>query len=475
VKRGRVAVVGGGLGGLAAAGRLARAGHQVTLYELEATLGGKAQQLHAGRTVLDAGPTLLTLPRLVEETFAALGASELLPRVHELPAHCTYRWADGRRFTAHRAPEATAASVAQLSAEDAPRVAGFYREAADIFEAAGAPYLEAPFTGYAGFMARVLRRGVGAVARGLQLSTLDALARRHFHSPELQQFVGRFATYAGASPYRASAAFALLAHLEVAEGVHHVQGGLGALVGALDTAIRRLGVEVRLSTRAGFRRGRRGLTAGPAGEEAEVDAVVVNADPLASLGRAGEPLAMSGYVLLLETAVRAPLPHHSVCFSEDYRREFADIFSGRVPDAPTLYVCHPAATDATMAAPGTSGLSLLANVPATAGAEDWSAHAARLRGLCCALLERTWPELRGKLRVLGERTPADFLRQGAPGGSLYGFLPHGRLGPFRRPKLRGGPGVVFAGGGTHPGGGVPMVLLSARFAAQLLLARELRA
>jgi 1-hydroxycarotenoid 3,4-desaturase len=470
-----VAVVGGGLAGLAAAGRLARAGHRVTLYELDAALGGKAQQLRAGGTVLDTGPTLLTLPRLVEETFAALGASELLPRLLELPTHCSYAWEDGGCLLAHRAPEATAASVAQLCPEDAPRVAGFYREAAAIYRAAGAPYLEAPYTGLAGFFARVLRRGVGAALRGLRLGTLDALARRHFHSPQLQQFVGRFATYAGASPYRASAAFALIAHLEVAEGVHHVEGGMGALVGALHTAIRRLGVEVRLSTPAGFRRTAHGLLAGPPGEEAEVDAVVVNADPLASLGRRGVPLAMSGYVLLLEVPERLRRPHHSVLFSSDARGEFEEIFSGRLPAAPTLYVCHPADTDASMAAPGTSGLSLLANVPALAPGEAWSGQAARLRSLCCRLLERHWPEVRGKLRVLGERTPADFSRQGAPGGSLYGYVPHGRLGPFRRPPQRGGRGVVFAGGGTHPGGGVPLVLLSARFAAQLLLARELRA
>ncbi|HXX30448.1 MAG TPA: phytoene desaturase, partial [Myxococcaceae bacterium] len=97
------------------------------------------------------------------------------------------------------------------------------------------------------------------------------------------------------------------------------------------------------------------------------------------------------------------------------------------------------------------------------------------RDTCLRLLERNWPSLRGRLRVLGERTPLDFARQGAPGGSLYGHLPHGRLGAFRRPRLRAGPGVVFAGGGTHPGGGVPMVMLSGRFASELLLREELAA
>ena len=74
-----------------------------------------------------------------------------------------------------------------------------------------------------------------------------------------------------------------------------------------------------------------------------------------------------------------------------------------------------------------------------------------------------------RLEVLAERTPADLARQGAPGGSIYGFLPHGRFGPFRRPKLRGdSPGLFFTGGGTHPGGGVPLVMLSGRFSARLV-------
>jgi 1-hydroxycarotenoid 3,4-desaturase len=472
MKAKRVAVVGGGIAGLTAAGVLARAGHAVTLYEQDTALGGKAQQLRQGGTVLDTGPTLLTLPRTVEETFRALGALDLLPRFFELPVQCTYGWPDGRRLVVHRDISATEASVRTLCPEDAPHVRGFYAEAAEIFEAAGAPYLEAPFDGLSGFLGRVLRRGARAAVRGARLGTLDGFARKHFASAELQQFVGRFATYAGASPYRASAAFALLPHLEVAEGVHHVEGGMGALVSGLETAVRRLGVDVQLGVRAAFGATSRGPVAGPLAELGPVDAVVVNTDPLASVGRAGEALAMSGYVLLLEASVRASLPHHSVLFSADARGEFEDIFAGRVPAAPTVYVCHPAATDASMAAPGTSGLFVMVNVPARRDAEG-TVQTGDLRAALLALLQRTWPELAGKLRVLGERTPADFARQGAPGGSLYGFLPHGRLGPFRRPRPRGPAGVVFAGGGTYPGGGVPLVMLSGRFAAELLLRREL--
>jgi phytoene desaturase len=464
----RVAVVGGGIGGLVAAGLLARAGSRVVLYEQEARLGGKAQQLRAGATVLDTGPTLLTLPALVRETFAALGAEDLLPRFIALSPQCEYRWEGGSGFVVHPDLGATRASVEEMAPGEARGVDGFYAAAAAIHRAAGEPYLEAPFEGMGNFLARVVRRGPAAVLQGLQLSTLHALAARHFRDPRLQQFVGRFATYTGASPYQASAAFALIPHLERVEGVHHVEGGLGALVTALDAAVRRLGVDIRLGTRGAWRQSGASWRAGPPGDEVPVDAVVVNADPLGASGVSGGPLAMSGYVLLLQAHVRSRLLHHTVAFSRDDRREFEAIFSGRVPSDPTVYVCHPAASDPGMAAPDTSGLFVMVNVPPMG--EAFLPHAEALRARCLAVVEALDPSLRGRVRLLGERTPVDFQRQGAPGGSLYGFLPHGRFGPFRRPRSRAARGLVYAGGGTHPGGGVPMVMLSGRFAAMQVAA-----
>jgi phytoene desaturase len=464
----RVAVVGGGIGGLVAAGLLARGGRHVVLYEQELRLGGKAQQLRTGATVLDTGPTLLTLPGLVRETFAALGAEDVLPRFVPLSPQCEYRWEDGSGFVVHPELAATRASVEQMAPGEARGVDGFYAAAAAIHRAAGEPYLEAPFEGMAGFLARVVRRGPSAVLQGLQMSTLHGLAARHFSDRRLRQFVGRFATYTGASPYQASAAFALIPHLERVQGVHHVEGGVGALVTALETAVRRLGVEIRLGTPGAWQQRGESWRAGPPGDEGPVDAVVVNADPLGASGISGGPLAMSGYVLLLEAPVRSRLLHHTVAFSRDDRREFEEIFSGRVPTDPTVYVCHPAASDPGMAAPGTSGLFVMANVPPMG--EAFLRHGEALRARCVAVVEALDPSLRGRLRLLGERTPVDFQRQGAPGGSIYGFLPHGRFGPFRRPRSRAAPGLVYAGGGTHPGGGVPMVMLSGRFAAMQVAA-----
>ncbi|MBL9037610.1 MAG: phytoene desaturase [Archangium sp.] len=475
MKTKRVAVIGGGLGGLTAAGELSRAGHHVTLFERGLHLGGKAQTSHVDGFTLDAGPTLLTLPAVVREGFERLGALDLLPRFIELPLQCDYRWDDGAQLQLHRELDAAAASAERVRAGEGDALRRFYETAATIYRAAGEPYLEAPFVGGLDFMRRVVRRGLGALWSGARLSTLDDLAAQHFASPQLRQFVGRFATYAGASPFEASAAFALIPHLERAFGVHHVEGGMGALSRALALALERLGVVVNLGVSATWRAEGAQFFAGPAGGEEQFDAVVVNADPLVASPRPEEPLALSGYVLHLGVDRRVSLPHHTVRFARNSREEFTALFDGQMPEDLTLYVCHPAATDPQMAPKGQSGLFVMVNAPALeAGPDDsselvWAVRAEGLRERCVAQVRALSAELAGaRIRVLDERTPIHFARTGAPGGSIYGFLPHGRFGPFRRPRMRSSvPGLFFAGGGTHPGGGVPLVMLSGHFAAQL--------
>jgi 1-hydroxycarotenoid 3,4-desaturase len=467
----RVAVIGGGFGGLTAAAELAHAGHHVTLFERSSTVGGKAQVVTAEGITLDTGPTLLTLPEVVKATFERIGAGDLLPPFHRLALQTRYTWSGGQTFECFEALEPTLTSArAAFGDAEAAGLQAFFAHAARIHRAAGEPYLAAPFEGMPEFLARVLRTaGLRGFLDGMQLGTLAALAERHFQREELRQFVNRFATYAGASPYQASAAFALIPHLERAQGVHHVQGGMGALVAALAQAVRRLGVELRLGQDAQYERRESGLVAGPAGAEEPFAAVVVNADPLLNQAPGAQPLALSGYVALLQVDRRLALAHHHVDFSDDYRTEFAELFSGQVPRAPTVYFCHPVATDAQLAPQGKSGVFAMVNVPAMVSPGDeaaWPETAALLREVCLSTLRRVAGVSRDDVTLLAERTPVDLKRRGAPGGSIYGFLPHGPLAPFQRPRIRSRtPGVFFSGGSTHPGGGVPMVMLSGHFAA----------
>jgi hypothetical protein len=190
VRSRRVAVIGGGIGGLTAAGLLASGGIPVTLFEAGQRLGGKAATFEADGLRLDLGPTLLTMPSVVRDTFARIGATDLLPPIVPLALQCEYRFASGMRY---RAWSELARSVEEASAFGVHEAGGlrrFYADANALWRVAGEPYLEAPFDGLGGFLARVGRRGLSAALRGLRMGTLAQLAARHFRSHEMRQFVG---------------------------------------------------------------------------------------------------------------------------------------------------------------------------------------------------------------------------------------------------------------------------------------------
>ncbi len=466
----RVAVVGAGIGGLTAAGILARAGHAVTLFEANAQVGGKAASIEIDGLRFDTGPTVMTMPDTVRQAFEALGASDLMPSLVRIPLQTRYHFSNQQMFECWEDKARALDSARAFGESEAAGLRSFFDEAEAIYLAAGAPYLAAPYESMAGFVARAAKNKLSTLLTGLKLSTLHGLARKHFRSTEMQQFVGRFATYTGASPYQGSAAFAMIAHIERQFGVHHVLGGIASLTAALEAATRRQGVALRLNAKVTWQQAANGYVLSTDGATEAFDAVVVNADPLASIGRETESLTMSGQVFLFAVKKPVPLPHHSILFSSDYRREFEQLMAGEVPLTPSIHVCHPGASDSSMTSSGEAGVYVMVNVPPLAldsTVSQWQAHSQRLESFVVKQMELHLPGFSAtNCRLVGQRTPFDLVASGAPRGSIYGFLPHGRFGPFRRPPMRGRTkGLFFAGGGTHPGGGVPMVMLSGTFAA----------
>jgi phytoene desaturase len=487
----RIVVIGGGFGGLAAAAHLSAAGARVTIVERAPSVGGKAGRIVKDGFTFDTGPTLLTMPDVLRATFAAAGASldERVP-LARLDPICRYVFDEGGELVVHADDASTRRSLGALSPDDAQRWGAFCVECKEIWEAAGEPYLEAPFEGYLGFTQRVLGRGARAVKLGMGLGTLDALARRSFTSAQMRRFVGRFATYAGASPYEATAAFAMIPHLEHTTGAWYPRGGMIALAEALADALRARGVSVRTgldvsAIRFDDRRRARGVIT--ADGEILADAVVCAIDPLAALERlVPEAMAraagvdamrartpsLSGFAWL--AGVRGEVPasaHHTVLFPRDYAEEFRAIFErGRVCDDPTVYVAIPSLHDPSRAPAGHHAIFALVNAPAT-GASDWDGEATRVRDRIVARLERSFaPGIGARIVCEAQVTPRDIARTGSVGGAIYGAAPHGATAPFERPKNRApfAKGLYFAGGATHPGGGVPMVALGGKFVAALI-------
>lgn len=490
----RVAVAGGGLGGLSAASWLRKAGHEVVLLEASPRVGGKAGRVQLEGYRFDAGPTLLTLPEALRETFAAVGGDlDADVGLTRLEPVCRYFFPGGRRFDVGADEAASVASIDRAFAGEGARYRALLERSRSLWRHAGEPYLEAPYRGSVDFLSRVVKRGPGALRLSSSLDTLASLGRGLFRTPELRAFLGRFATYCGGDPEKSSATYAMIPHLEHELGAYHPRGGMHAVALALAHRLEQAGVTVR--TRAPVEelllQGSRVVGVRAGGHALRCDAVVANVDPEVVLSRwlprsakalaraaglealRGRERSLSGYALLLGVeGAPAELAHHNVLFPADYGAEFRALFEqGTVCPQPTLYVCNSAGLEADAAPPGCASLFVLVNAPPLRGdaaPEDGVDLALEERVL--ALLDTAFPGLRSRVRVRARVTPAELARLGSPGGAIYGEAPHGVTAPFRRVQQRCAalPGLYFVGGSVHPGGGVPMVTLGGRHAATLL-------
>jgi phytoene desaturase len=370
-------------------------------------------------------------------------------------------------------------------------VSGFLRflaYAARIYNTVAGPFLLHPFDGLRDLITPALLRDAWKID---PFRTVDQAVRAFFHSPYLRQVFNRYATYNGSSPYRAPATFNLIAYVEFVEGGWYVRGGMYELARALERLAWRLGVEIRTESPVEQVIVRDGAAHGvivAGGEPLAAAAVVVNADPryayatlLPGRSRMAARLARlepscSGFILLLGVdRVYSDLAHHNIYFSADYEREFATIFDKRVPAPdPTIYVCATSASDPAHAPPGHMNLFVLVNAPALGPRVSWEREAIGYRDLVVRKLERMGLTMLNEHVAYEQIIAPDDLqaRYNAPGGAIYGLASNRPWTAFLRPPLRA-PDIgrlYFVGGGTHPGGGIPLVLLSGRAVAERVLA-----
>lgn len=480
-RRPHAVVIGSGFGGLAAAIRLGARGYRVTVLERLAQPGGRARVHRQDGFTFDAGPTIVTAPFLFEELWTLCGRrmADDVTLAPMLPFY-RIRFADGATFDYSGDPDAMRAEVARFSPDD---VAGYER-----FMERSAAICRVGFEelGHVAFSSvRDMLRIMPSLLRlGGHRSVYDLVAR-YIRDERLRTIFSFHPLLIGGSPFRASAIYCLIAHLERRWGVHFAMGGTGRLVDGLVNLIEGQGGSVRCGAdvaRIDVAAGRATGVTLTDGTGIAADIVVSNADSahtyLSLLGGEGAALgkaklkaahsSMGLFVWYFGTNRRFPdVAHHTILMGPRYRELIADIFVRKVlaPDF-SLYLHRPTATDPLLAPPGCDAFYVLSPVPNLAGGQDWSLLAEPYRRAIEAHLESSvMPGLSGSIVTSRVTTPADFATDFLSfRGSGFGlepvltqsawFRPHNASSAFRN--------LYLVGAGTHPGAGLPGVLSSAK-------------
>lgn len=482
----RVAIIGAGLGGLAAAVRLLSAGFDVTVLERGEEPGGRAGRIREGGFTFDTGPSLITMPGVLDDLFIAAG-SRLSDHLDLIPLDPFYRihWEGEHRslrFSGDR--EAMLAEIEQFSARDARSYDAFLAHSRRIHEEAVLAAGRRPFLRLADFL-----RMVPSMARLGALRSVQGFVGTYFRDPHVQQAFGFHPLFIGGDPYRVPAVYAALAYLQIADGVWYARGGVYSLVEALSCMVRsggRLLTDCAVTEVVHDNRAVQGVRL-QGGDVIEAEYVVSNADvvetqrSLLSRPARRQALTMSCYLLYLGTSRTFPqLSHHTLLVGRDYKNFIRQVTSeGRLPETLSLYVHAPSRTEPAMAPSGGESISVLLPVPNLMRSRNWMEAQARLReGVLDALESPSGLGLTGlrhSIQVERSWGPLDFRdRLGAVDGNAFGPEPTLlQSAYFRQPNRdRRLHGMYYVGAGTHPGAGIPGVLMTAEVTSNLLLSER---
>ncbi len=489
----KIAVIGAGIGGLCVAARLAKAGHNVTIFEASHRTGGKCRTEWIGRYAFDTGPSLLTLPAVYRDFFQRTG--DVMGRVldlQEVNPSFDYRFHDGKsvKFSNLSRKKTLASIENSLGADAAAEWDRIMLQSEAMWDVSREPFIESELRSPVTLLKRP------RLVRDLKtISPWKSLRGLNIDNPYLSKIMDRYATYSGSDPRYAPAVLSTIAFVEEAFGAWHIKGGIGTLSEKITERCEKLGVDIQLNSYVQEISQAAGRVTGLVvnGNKQSFDRVVANADaqfvydtllaPTNKVVKVRKKLAkqepsLAGFSLLLglKPSQTEPLEHHTILFPENYDLEFESIFTRKKPvEKPTIYICAP--RDPLMVKDkGHEAWFVLVNAPRhghTGNGFDWSDSNFNKQYANSIIdqIESSGIPIRDRLEVLEIRTPLDLQNSvNAPGGSIYGTSSNGARSAFARAKNRSPiKGLYLVGGSAHPGGGLPLVGLSAEIVANAIL------
>ena len=483
-KTDHVLVVGAGLGGLSTALRLAGAGRKVTILERESFPGGRCGILKKGGYAFDTGPTVLTMPSLIDDALSCVG-EKLSDWLELMPLNPLYRafYADGSQLDVHADTERMEDEIARvISKEEALGYRRYVDFVTKLYKYEFKDFIDrnidTPFDLLTPNLARLI--ALGGFRR------LAPKVSQFLKDPRTQRVYSFQAMYAGVSPQQALAIYAVIAYMDSVNGVFFPKGGMNALPRALAGAAQKHGVEIRYNqnvVRLEKSSGRVKAAITDTGERFECDAIVLNPDlPVAYTDLLDKnPLSIrrlryspSCAVLLVgSTRSYSHIAHHNIHFGESWDGVFTELIDKKMlMSDPSILVTVPSKDDPSLAPAGRSSYYILFPTPNLSANIDWRTEKNRYRDHMIATLhKRGYQGFADSIEVEEMTTPLEWeamgMRAGAPFASAHTFF---QTGPFRPRNLaQGFENVVFVGSGTQPGVGVPMVLISGRLAAERIV------
>ena len=492
----KISVVGAGIGGMSAAARLAKQGHQVTVFENSDQSGGKCRTEWFGDYAFDTGPSLLTLPAVFRDLFLKTGKRiEHVLDISPVDQAVNYNFADGSKVTfPNLSNPKTYLEIEKsfgISASQSWRQ--IIERSEKMWEASRDSFIESELTSIWPLLLR--RNLINQINQISPFTSIRSLSEKLNLDPHLKMIIDRYATYTGSDPRSAPAVLLTIAFVESTFGAWHIKGGIGQLSVALEQRCRDLGVDFQfksLVTKILVERNKVEGVVLSDGKIIKSDLVVSNSDAeytfnslignevssargeRRKLKSATKSLAGFSLLLGLDNKKSKPVDvkHHNVYFPENYDLEFDQIFTQKVPVTdPTIYLCAP--KDSSMVkGVDKEAWFVLVNAPRhePESGWDWKDGGQEYAQKIISKMDDLGLNVTNRLDFMEYRTPADLENYAmAPGGSIYGTSSNSPVSAFLRARNRSKvKGLFCVGGSAHPGGGLPLVGISAEIVAKAI-------
>ncbi len=483
-----IGVVGGGLGGIAAALRMRAKGHTVTVYDRCNRLGGRAQVFEKAGYTFDAGPTIITAPVLFEELFE-LFDRKIDDYVTLVPLSPWYRFVfpDGENFDYGGSLEETLQEISKISPQDRKRYEKFLKKTSEIFDIGFSQLADQPFHNLATMIGQIPN-----IMKFRGYRSMWKLVCNNLKDERLRQAFSIQPLLVGGNPLNTPCIYGLIHFLERKWGIHFAMGGTGALVQGLSDLMDEVGINVQLQTSITEIAVNNGIATAlktDRGEEFPIDMVISNIDPTylyrnlipsseqgfsAKIKAKYASMSMGLFVLFFGTAAQYPdVAHHTIVMGNRYEGLLRDIFEHKIlADDFSMYLHRPTATDKSFAPDGHDSYYVLVPVPNLSASINWSTEANVFADKVVTALDRTvLPDLQHTIRVPFHMTPEDFandyLSIAGSGFSIAPLLHQSAWFRFHN-KGEGIDNLYLVGAGTHPGAGLPGVLSSAKVIDRLI-------